>query len=92
MEEMRRAMMAQLLDNEARERLARISIVKSEKARAVEDLLIRMAQGGQIRGKVNEKMLIDLLEQINDSKTEAKVTITRRRMDDSDDEDLLSGL
>jgi programmed cell death protein 5 len=34
--------LAQLLDNVARERLARISIVKPEKARAVEDLLIRM--------------------------------------------------
>ncbi|KAI8853036.1 hypothetical protein BC829DRAFT_440329 [Chytridium lagenaria] len=40
MEEMRRAMllqMTQVLDNEARERLARISIVKPEKARGVED-------------------------------------------------------
>ncbi|KAJ3100763.1 hypothetical protein HDU97_001934 [Phlyctochytrium planicorne] len=91
MEEMRRQMLTQLLDGEARERLARISIVKADKARAVEDLLIRMAQGGQMRGKVNEKMLIDLLEQINETKTEAKYNV-RRRADDSDDDDLLEGL
>ncbi|KAF9147079.1 hypothetical protein BGX20_006759, partial [Mortierella sp. AD010] len=47
MEEMRRTMLVQILDGEARERLSRIAIVKAEKARAVEDLLIRMAQGGQ---------------------------------------------
>ncbi|CAG8613597.1 3347_t:CDS:2 [Cetraspora pellucida] len=51
-EETRQTLLTQILDNEARERLARISIVKAEKARAVEDLLIRMAQSGQLRGKV----------------------------------------
>ncbi|KAJ3067488.1 hypothetical protein HDU98_009290 [Podochytrium sp. JEL0797] len=96
MEEMRRTMLIQLLDNSARERLARISIVKQEKARAVEDLLIRMAQGGQIKGKINEAQLIDFLEQLNEqqaSKQESKIKITRRNVVDSDDdEDLLAGL
>ncbi|KAJ3290622.1 hypothetical protein HDU79_003099 [Rhizoclosmatium sp. JEL0117] len=96
MEEMRRSMLIQLLDNGARERLARISIVKQEKARAVEDLLIRMAQSGQLRGKVNENMLIDFLEQLNEqqaAKVESKIKITRRPVADSDDdEDLLAGL
>ncbi|KAJ3013276.1 UNVERIFIED_CONTAM: hypothetical protein HDU68_000780 [Siphonaria sp. JEL0065] len=117
MEEMRRTMLVQLLDNSARERLARISMVKQEKARAVEDLLIRMvtanhkdgkrntkprihskqqAQSGQLRGKINENMLIDLLGQLNEqqqAKVESKIKITRRNVADSDDdEDLLAGL
>ncbi|KAI9351291.1 PDCD5-related protein [Obelidium mucronatum] len=96
MEEMRRTMLIQLLDNSARERLARISMVKQEKARAVEDLLIRMAQSGQLRGKINENMLIDLLGQLNEqqsAKVESKIKITRRNVADSDDdEDLLAGL
>ncbi|RKO86066.1 double-stranded DNA-binding domain-containing protein [Blyttiomyces helicus] len=76
MEEMRRAMLIQILDNEARERLARIKIVKAEKARGVEDLLIRMAQTGQLRGKVNEPQLIDLLGQIAEqSETKTKITV-----------------
>ncbi|CAG8566115.1 2304_t:CDS:2, partial [Dentiscutata heterogama] len=37
-------------NNEARERLTRISIVKAEKAQTVEDLLIRIAQSGKLRG------------------------------------------
>ncbi|KAI8608951.1 PDCD5-related protein [Chytriomyces sp. MP71] len=81
MDEMRRTMLIQLLDNSARERLARISIVKPEKARAVEDLLIRMAQSGQLRGKVNENMLIDLLEQLNEqqaAKVESKIKVRKR--------------
>ncbi|TPX38984.1 hypothetical protein SeLEV6574_g07475, partial [Synchytrium endobioticum] len=72
--------LVQILDNDARERLARISIVKAEKARAVEDLLIRMAQTGQLRAKVNQQQLIDMLEQINTSShKDTKVTIARRR-------------
>ncbi|CAG8663514.1 3600_t:CDS:2, partial [Funneliformis caledonium] len=50
-EETRQAMLTQILENQARERLARISMVKADKARAVEDLLIRMVQAGQLRGK-----------------------------------------
>jgi len=87
-EETRQAMLSQILDNEARERLARISIVKADKARAVEDLLIRMVQTGQIRGKVSESQLIGLLEQINQQqRPETKIVYNRRKFgDDSDDE------
>ncbi|KAF9947730.1 hypothetical protein BGZ72_010313 [Mortierella alpina] len=88
MEEMRRTMLIQILDGEARERLSRIAIVKAEKARAVEDLLIRMAQGGQVRSKITEKQLIELLEQVNQqTKSETKIVYNRRRYDDSDDDD-----
>ncbi|CAG8660386.1 44233_t:CDS:2 [Gigaspora margarita] len=45
--------------------VTRISIVKAEKARTVEDLVIRMAQSGRLRGKVSESQLIDLLQQVN---------------------------
>lgn len=49
-------------------------MVKAEKARAVEDLLIRMAQSNQLRSKITEKQLIDLLGQINQQKTSATQT------------------
>lgn len=45
--------------------VGRIQMVKADKARAVEDLLIRMAQSNQLRSKVTEKQLIDLLGQMN---------------------------
>jgi programmed cell death protein 5 len=42
----------------------RISIVKPDKARAVEDMVIRMARMGQLSGKLGEQQVIDLLEQV----------------------------
>ncbi|KAG0750065.1 hypothetical protein G6F57_000298 [Rhizopus arrhizus] len=89
MEEMRRNMLYQILDNSARERLGRIQMVKAEKARAVEDLLIRMAQSNQLRSKITEKQLIDLLGQINQQETSAtqtRIVYNRRQYDDSDDD------
>ncbi|CAG8612541.1 1037_t:CDS:2, partial [Ambispora gerdemannii] len=67
---------------------ARISMVKEDKARTIEDLLIRMAQTGQLLGKVGESQLIDLLEQINQQKKpETKIVYNRRNDYDSDEED-----
>ncbi|KAG2197563.1 hypothetical protein INT47_009561 [Mucor saturninus] len=89
MEEMRRTMLYQILDNTARERLGRIQMVKADKARAVEDLLIRMAQSNQLRSKVTEKQLIDLLGQMNqqDSNTnQTRIVYNRKQYDDSDDD------
>lgn len=45
----------------------RISIVKADKARQVEELIIRMARAGQLQGKIGESQLIDLLEQIRET-------------------------
>ena len=50
-------------------------MVKADKARAVEDLLIRMAQTGQLRGKVSESQLIEILEQINQQKPKTKIVV-----------------
>lgn len=53
-------------------------MVKADKARAVEDLLIRMAQSNQLRSKITEKQLIDLLGQINQqdsSSTQTRIVV-----------------
>ncbi|KAH0854434.1 hypothetical protein HID58_069249 [Brassica napus] len=61
-------------------KVARIALVKPEKARAVEDVILRAAQMGQIVEKVSEERLITLLEQINSQTSkQTKVTIQRRR-------------
>ncbi|KAF7803201.1 DNA-binding protein [Senna tora] len=67
--------------------VARIALVKPEKSRGVEDVILRAAQMGQITEKVSEERLISLLEQINNQTTkQTKVTIQRRRsvLDDDD--------
>ncbi|XP_057950308.1 uncharacterized protein LOC131145191 isoform X2 [Malania oleifera] len=86
-DEQRQMMLSQILSSEARERLARIALVKPEKARGVEDVLLRAAQVGQIVEKVSEERLISLLEQINTQTTkQTKVTIQRRRSVLEDDD------
>lgn len=44
--------------------VARISLVSPERSKQIEGILFRMAQTGQLRGKVTESQLIDLLEQV----------------------------
>ncbi|XP_020195672.3 uncharacterized protein [Aegilops tauschii subsp. strangulata] len=84
-EERRQMMLAQILSSEARERISRIALVKPDKARGVEDVLLRAAQTGGISEKVSEERLISLLEQINThTSKQTKVTIQRRRFDDDD--------
>jgi programmed cell death protein 5 len=51
-------------------------MVKESKARAVEDLLLNMARSGQLREKVGEKQLIELLETISSqSVAEPKIKV-----------------
>lgn len=63
---------------------------KPERGKIIEDMLIRMAQKGQIITKINEKDLIGLLETINEqSQNKSVVKFDRRRVTfDSDEEDL----
>lgn len=45
--------------------VSRIALVKPDRARSIEQLLARMAQSGQIRGRVTEDQLIDVLDQVS---------------------------
>ena len=65
-----------------------IAMVKKEKARHIEDMLITQAGRGAIQGVVEEEDLIAMLEQISEAEKKrgvGKVTIQRRRFDDDDD-------
>jgi len=84
-EERRAALIQQVLTPEARERLSRIHLVKPEKARAVEDMILRAAQSGQLGGMVDEQNLISLLGQLSKNTTQPKITIQRKKRFDEDD-------
>ncbi|SGZ31147.1 BQ5605_C047g12318 [Microbotryum silenes-dioicae] len=71
-EEKRRGIMSQILSPEARERLSRIALVRPERARAIEALLLRMAQSGQLRGRVSENQLIGVLDQVEANERRAQ--------------------
>eukprot|EP01036_Dinobryon_divergens_P057136 gene57136-76298_t len=51
MEERRKMILEQILEPAARDRLVRLALVKQEKCKRIEDSLIRMATGGQLKGK-----------------------------------------
>ena len=45
-----------------------------DRARQIEALLVRMVQTGQLRGRVSEQQLIELLDQVSDVVSPAEVT------------------
>jgi programmed cell death protein 5 len=94
-EEMRRNMLSSLLTGEAKERLARVSMVRPENARAVENHIINLARQRKLQDRVDENVLVAMLEQVSDQAKELgggvkKVTIVRKKRageDDDDDDD-----
>ncbi|KAF8894504.1 hypothetical protein BD779DRAFT_1501475 [Infundibulicybe gibba] len=47
--------------------VSRIALVSAERSRQIEGIILRMAQSGQLRGRVSEEQLIDLLKQMEDA-------------------------
>ena len=68
-----------------------VKLVRPEKAKAIEDMIIRNGSSGAIQNKVSEDMLISYLENFQDQQT---TTITfKRKINDDDDLDVdLEGL
>ncbi|QRV86621.1 hypothetical protein RhiJN_28689 [Ceratobasidium sp. AG-Ba] len=87
-DQMKRDLLATVLDSSARERLARISLVRPALSGKIEQILLRMAQTGQLRGKVTEQQLIGLLEQAQAKNVPKTVVFQRRKDADDDDFDL----
>jgi programmed cell death protein 5 len=54
----------QILEPEARERLANIKLTKPEFARAIEQQLVALAQSGRIKQKITDAQLKELLQQL----------------------------
>ena len=80
-EEARADILAQILLPDARERIHRLSLVKPEKARGVEQYILGMAKSGQLRGRVDDKGLKAILESIAETegkKRTSSITIQRK--------------
>ena len=68
--EARQSILNQILHPEAADRLGRIRLVKEERANDVENRLIMLARTGQLRQKVTEAQLKELLNAVADNKEE----------------------
>ncbi|KAF5685752.1 programmed cell death 5 [Fusarium circinatum] len=86
--EARQHILNQILHPEAADRLGRIRLVKEERAADIENRLITLAQTGQLRQKVTEAQLKELLNAMSESKEEKIVVSRRKAWDDDDDLDL----
>ncbi|GAM18287.1 hypothetical protein SAMD00019534_014620 [Acytostelium subglobosum LB1] len=75
-EERRSHILVQILTPSARERLSRIAMVKGDKARQVEDMIIGAAQSGRLAEKVDDAKLVSLLEQISEKTTKTNIIVS----------------
>ncbi|KAI9819401.1 MAG: hypothetical protein M1826_001150 [Phylliscum demangeonii] len=91
-EDARRSMLNQILQPDAADRLGRIRLVKESRAEDVENRLIMLARTGQLREKVTEEQLKQLLNAMAAQQEETKIVVSRRKggwQDEDDLEDLL---
>lgn len=90
--EARQSILNQILLPEAADRLGRIRLVKETRATDVENRLIMLARTGQLRQKVTEEQLKELLNALADRKEEEKIVVSRRKGGWDDDDDDLDDL
>ncbi|EMG48830.1 hypothetical protein G210_0536 [Candida maltosa Xu316] len=84
------AVLARVLETEARERLSRVRIVRPDRAQAVENYILKLYQMGQIRQKLTEKDVVQILDGISrdtQQKQQTKITFDRKNTVDFDDDD-----
>ncbi|CAK9295180.1 unnamed protein product [Gordionus sp. m RMFG-2023] len=87
-EQLRNTILSSVLDQKARARLSNITLAKPDKGKALENMIIQMAQYGRIQHQLNEDQMVKLLEQLNQQqKPKTIVKFERRQIDDYSDED-----
>jgi programmed cell death protein 5 len=88
-EEARQQVLSQVLSGEAKERLSRIRLVKPDKVRQVEDVVINIARQQHI--VISDSQLCEILEKVSEGEKSVKIQIARRgkknRENDWDDDD-----
>ncbi|MCJ1226160.1 hypothetical protein MMC12_002809 [Toensbergia leucococca] len=93
--EARVSILSQILLPEAADRLGRIRLVKESRAIDVENRLIMLARSGQLKSKITEEQLKELLGAVAENNereggTTGKIVVSRRKGGwDEDDDDLL---
>ncbi|KAL9122201.1 MAG: hypothetical protein Q9187_001236 [Circinaria calcarea] len=88
----RNSILSQILTPEAADRLGRIRLVKESRATDIENRLIMLARSGQLRSKITEEQLKELLGAVAESSEKeggtGKIVVSRRKGGWEDDDDL----
>ncbi len=69
----RQALLRQIMEPEARERLARLRLVRPEVAEAVENQLIILAQSGRLMRKISDAELKEILRRLTSQRREIRI-------------------
>lgn len=77
-EAQKETLMRQILTPEARQRLARVRMVRPDFAAQLELQLIQVAQSGRVAIPINDDMLKRLLAQLQAQQSKRDIKITRR--------------
>ena len=77
LEAQKQAILRQILNEEARQRLANVRLARPQFAEAVELQLIQLAQQGAIKEKLTDNQLKDILRKIQGQKRDTKVDVRR---------------
>lgn len=85
LESTRKGILDQILQPEAADRLGRIRLVKPARATEVENKLIMLAQTGQLKCKVAESHLKELLEAVSEAKDNNSIIFRRKGWDSDED-------
>ncbi|KPI43682.1 uncharacterized protein AB675_6323 [Cyphellophora attinorum] len=94
--EARTNILSQILEPEAADRLGRIRMVKESRAQMVEDRLIMIARSGQLKQKVSEDQLKQMLASLTEHEKQTGPSldnmkvVTKGRWDEDDLDDLLN--
>lgn len=72
-EQLKKILFLQMLDEKARERLSNIKVANPVYAMQLEQILIQLIQAGQIRGRITEEQLINLLKKMKEQKREYRI-------------------
>ncbi|GAM83367.1 hypothetical protein ANO11243_013540 [Dothideomycetidae sp. 11243] len=84
----RASILGQILEPAALDRLGRIRLVKASRAEDVENRLITLARSGQLRQKVTEDQLKDMLGALSEQQEKRETVKVQRRKGGWDDDDL----
>ena len=72
-EEQKKKILIKVLTPDARERLGRIKVARPELAEAIENQLIILLQNGQLKNKINDEQLRNLLSRLLPKKRDIKI-------------------
>lgn len=67
------AVLRQVLEPDARERLQRVKIARPDQGAALEEQIVALAQSGRLRGKITDQDLKTLLARLFPPKRETKI-------------------